>query len=491
MTIQDQKPVSNLYKDDLRFLHYQQERTSHWDFIAANLHRFRSLSGRYYHQRLNHLFQWMIPPGKRILEIGCGTGDLLAALQPAHGVGIDFSAGMIAIAHERHPDLHFIQADAHDLEIHGPFDFIILSDVINDLWDVQAVFEHLHRLTTPSTRMIINYYSRLWEAPLKIAAALKLAHPHLYQNWLTPEDVQNLLYLAGFEVIRHNREIMLPFPIPLLTPAFNRFVVRLWPFKHLALTNFTLARPQPRPRQQDELPLVSVVVPARNEAGNIRDIFARVPEMGRGTELIFVEGHSSDDTYQTIETVLKEFPQRQARLMRQSGKGKGDAVRLGYSEASGDILMILDADLTVPPEDLPRFYDALVSGKGDFINGVRLVYPMEKDAMRFFNFLGNKAFSLVFTWLLGQPLKDSLCGTKVLWKSDYQNLAANRSYFGDFDPFGDFDLLFGAAKLNLKIVDLPVRYRERTYGETNIQRWKHGWLLLRMVVFAARRLKFI
>ncbi len=213
--------------------------------------------------------------------------------------------------------------------------------------------------------------------------------------------------------------------------------------------------------------------------------------MGAGTELIFVEGHSSDDTYATIETVLKQFPQRDARLMRQTGKGKGDAVRLGYSEAKGDILMILDADLTVPPEDLPRFYDAIVSGKGDFINGVRLVYPMEKDAMRFFNFLGNKAFSLIFTWLLGQPIKDSLCGTKVLWKSDYETLAANRSYFGDFDPFGDFDLLFGAAKLNLKIVDLPVRYRERTYGDTNIQRWKHGWLLLRMVLFAARRVKFI
>ena len=328
-------------------------------------------------------------------------------------------------------------------------------------------------------------------AALKIAAGLKHAHPHLYQNWLTPDDVQNLLYLAGFEVIRKSQEIMLPFPLPLIAPLCNRFLVRLWPFKHLALTNFTMARSQPKARSAGDLPLVTVVVPARNEAGNIRAIFERVPEMGAGTELIFVEGHSSDDTYETIETVLKEFPQRDARLMRQTGKGKGDAVRLGYCEAKGDILMILDADLTVPPEDLPRFYDAIVSGKGDFINGVRLVYPMEKDAMRFFNFLGNKAFSLIFTWLLGQPLKDSLCGTKVLWKSDYENLAANRDYFGDFDPFGDFDLLFGAAKLNLKIVDLPVRYRERTYGDTNIQRWKHGWLLLRMVLFAARRVKFI
>jgi glycosyltransferase involved in cell wall biosynthesis len=212
--------------------------------------------------------------------------------------------------------------------------------------------------------------------------------------------------------------------------------------------------------------------------------------MGAGTELIFVEGHSSDGTYEAIEREIRKHPNRRVRLFRQTGRGKGDAVRLGFSEAKGDVLMILDADLTVPPDDLARFYDALRAGKGEFLNGVRLVYPMERQAMRFFNLIGNKFFSLAFSWLLGQPLKDTLCGTKVLWKADYHRIAANRAYFGNFDPFGDFDLLFGAARLSLKIVDIPVRYRERTYGETNIQRWRHGWLLLKMVVFAARRIKF-
>ena len=153
--------------------------------------------------------------------------------------------------------------------------------------------------------------------------------------------------------------------------------------------------------------------------------------------------------------------------------------------------MILDADLTVAPEDLPRFYEVLYSGKGEFVNGVRLVYPMEKEAMRLLNLIGNKFFSLAFSWLLGQSIKDTLCGTKVLWKADYRMISANRAHFGDFDPFGDFDLLFGAARLNLKIVDLPIRYRERTYGTTNIQRWKHGWLLAKMVLFAAGRIKFV
>jgi glycosyltransferase involved in cell wall biosynthesis len=298
-----------------------------------------------------------------------------------------------------------------------------------------------------------------------------------------------LLHLANFEVIKHGSEILWPLPIPLLADLANRFLVKLWPFKYLALTNFIVARPQPQPAMT--APSVSVVVPARNEAGNIPAIMARTPYLGQGTELVFVEGHSQDDTYTAIEQAMAAYPERCCQLFRQTGVGKGDAVRLGFQHARGDILMILDADLTVPPEDLPRFYEAIRSGKGEFINGVRLVYPMEKEAMRFANLLGNKFFSLAFSWLLGQPIKDTLCGTKVLWRTDYELIVANRAYFGDFDPFGDFDLLFGAAKLNLKIIDLPIHYRQRTYGTTNIQRWKHGLLLLRMVLFAARRIKFV
>jgi glycosyltransferase involved in cell wall biosynthesis len=245
------------------------------------------------------------------------------------------------------------------------------------------------------------------------------------------------------------------------------------------------------PQRRRQPALVSVIVAARNEAGNIPAIFDRVPEMGRGTELIFVEGGSKDDTYGAIEREMAARGRPLTRLFRQPGKGKGDAVRMGFANAAGELLMILDADLTVPPEDLPRFYEAWLSGKGDFINGVRLVYPMEERAMRFFNLLGNKFFSMAFSFLLGQNLKDTLCGTKVLGREDYATIAANRAYFGDFDPFGDFDLIFGAARYNRKIVDLPIRYRERTYGETNIQRWRHGWLLLRMVALGLRRLKFV
>jgi glycosyltransferase involved in cell wall biosynthesis len=304
------------------------------------------------------------------------------------------------------------------------------------------------------------------------------------------EDVANLFHLADFEVIRASREVLMPVYIPLVGSFLNRYVVKLWPFSHLALSNVMVARPLGPPRLDAE-PTVSIVVAARNEEGNVPEIFRRVPEIGAGTELIFVEGNSTDDTYGAIEREMLRYPGRNVKLFKQPGKGKGDAVRTGFANANGDLLMILDADLTVAPEDLPLFYDAWRKGRGEYINGVRLVYPMEEKAMRFFNLIGNKFFAMAFSWLLNQNIKDTLCGTKVLSRKHYESIAANRAYFGNFDPFGDFDLIFGAAKQNLRFVDLPIRYRERTYGETNIQRWRHGVILLRMVFYALRRIKFV
>jgi SAM-dependent methyltransferase len=479
--------LSDASQDEAR---YTGARRTHWEAMARSVGH--AGLGAYYHRRLQEIYQAHVPSGQRVLEIGCGTGDVLAAVRPSQGLGVDLSPGIIAAARARHSQLAFQVGDAHDLSaVEGPFDVVILSDLLNDLWDVQSVFVQIARLSHPGTRIIVNNYSRLWELPLAAAAVLRLAKPRLHQNWLTVEDVTNLLYLANFEVVKRWQEVLWPVWTPGIDALANRFLVRLWPFNHLALTNFIVARPRPRVQPDPAALRVSVVVPARNEAGNIDQIFARTPEMGAGTELIFIEGHSKDETYQAIEEAIARHPERSAQLFRQEGAGKGDAVRLGFRKATGDVLMILDADLTVAPEDLPRFFDALRTGDADFVNGVRLIYPMEKEAMRFWNLLGNKFFSLAFSWLLGQSIKDTLCGTKVLSRANYDRIAANRAYFGDFDPFGDFDLLFGAARLSLRIVDLPIRYRERTYGTTNIQRWRHGWLLLRMLLFAARRLKFV
>ena len=468
---------------------YLDRRRRHWDAVA------RSLSGKgaprapaAYHRRLADVYRFLVPAGSKVIELGCGDGDLLAALSPAVGVGVDLSPEMVARGRERHPSLRFEQAAIEDYTPGETFDVVILSDIVNELWDAQSALERVRELCRPETRVILNVFSRLWQVPLRVARRAGFARPLLEQNWFAPDDLENLLYLTGFETIRRWTEVLWPVATPLWDGLANRFLVRWWPFRWMGLTNFLLARLQPAPRAALRAPRVSVVVPARNEAGNIGAILRRTPEMGAGTELIFVEGHSRDDTWGEIERQTAGRPGCLA--LRQTGQGKGDAVRAGFAVATGDVLMILDADLTVPPEDLPRFLEALTAGRGEFANGVRLVYPMEKRAMRFFNLVANKAFGLAFSWVLGQKIKDTLCGTKVMWKYDYERLAAQRGYFGDFDPFGDFDLLFGAARLNLRIVDVPVRYRERTYGTTNIRRWREGWMLLRMLAFAARRLKF-
>jgi ubiquinone/menaquinone biosynthesis C-methylase UbiE len=471
--------------------HHNAARLAHWEAVARDSDR-RATWGGYYRRRLAHVYRAFVAPGCRVLEVGSGLGDLLANLNATEAVGVDFSPEMVHRAAARHPGIRFICADAHRLTqaVDGHFDLIILSDVVNDLWDVQEVLEQIARLSTPRTRLVLNFYSRLWEPALAVAGWMGVAKPTLKQNWFTVDDIVHLLQLTGFEPISHHGEILWPIDTPLIAPLSNRYLVKVWPFRWFALTDVLLARPRAQVVRPTPPPTVSVIVPARNEAGNIPQVFSRMPEMGGGTEIVFVEGHSKDDTFSAIQREIALHPERRSLSFQQAGVGKGDAVRLGFAKASGEVLMILDADLTVPPEDLPRFYEALVSGHGEFINGVRLVYPLEGESMRFFNFIANKFFGVAFSWLLDQPVRDTLCGTKVLWKSDYELIAANRGHFGELDPFGDFDLLFGSARLGLKIVDLPIRYRARTYGTTNIQRWRHGVLLLRMVMLAARRLKF-
>jgi SAM-dependent methyltransferase len=445
-------------------------------------------TGRYYQQLLRKQYAFWVPPGLRVLEVGCGLGDLLAAVKPARGVGVDFSPAMIALARERHPELEFQVADAMEYTSAEKFDYVLLADLVNDLPDVQAVFERLQSVAHPRTRLVVSFFNNLWRPVLNVAAKLGFKSPTLLQNWLSKDDVSNLLHLAGWEVIRTDTRILWPVRTPLWSWFCNRWLAPLLP--PFCFTIGLVARPKPRPVPATQY-RCSVVIPARNEAGNIEDAVRRTPEMGRGTEIIFIEGHSSDDTWGEIQRVTAKYPQRTIKVLKQQSRGKGGAEREAFAAATGDLLFILDADLTVPPEELPKFYEAARSGIAEFVNGVRLIYPMEEQAMQFLNMVANKTFGLTFSWLLGQKIKDTLCGTKVLFRADYEAIAKNRAYFGDFDPFGDFDLLFGASKLNLRMVDLPIRYRARTYGQTNIHRWSHGWLLLRMVAFAARRLKFI
>lgn len=444
----------------------------------------------YYTEDYNYM-RFLVPEGLQVLDLGCGSGELLAALKPSRGVGVDFSERMIEVARGKHPEYVFHVGDVEDAEVisklEGPFDVIVLSDTIGSLDDCESTLAALHCLCTRETRIVIAYYSRMWEPILTLAEMLRLKMPQMPQNWLSTEDIGNILSLADFQVIKREWRQLLPRRLFGLGRLVNRYIAPLAIIRRACLRNYIVARPLCTEAQSPQS--VTVLVPCRNERGNIEAAVKRLPGFCDDIEILFVEGHSKDDTLAEIHRVIAAYPDLDIKVLVQDGKGKGDAVRKGFAHARGDILMILDADLTMPPEALPKFYHALIAGKGEFINGTRLVYPMEDDAMRFLNLLANHLFSLLFSWLLNQRFTDTLCGTKVLTRRNYLKIVENRSYFGEFDPFGDFDLIFGAAKLNLKVTEVPIRYASRAYGETQISRFRHGLLLLRMVAFAFRKLK--
>lgn len=447
-----------------------------------------------YHEDDRKFMRFLIPPGKRVLELGCGCGHMLAALKPSYGLGIDFSPKTIAKAKALYPNLDFLLGDVEEpatlASIEGPFDYIVIADTIGMLEDIDETLRLVHQLCAPSTRIIIAYYSHLWEPVLKLAEALRLRNRQPQVNYIATADFVNLMDLADFERISQEQRQLLPRRWFGLGPLINRFIAPLPGIRKLCLRTYMVARPVRH--FPDRKYSVSIVIPCRNERGNIESAILRMPRFGSRQEIIFVEGNSSDGTLEECERVRDAYRDNwDIKVLKQDGKGKGDAVRKGFAVATGDVLMILDADLTMPPEALPKYHAVIETGKAEFVNGTRLIYPMENEAMRPLNLIANRCFAYLFSYLVNTRLTDTLCGTKVLLRRNYEELARDRAYFGNFDPFGDFDLIFGAAKQNLKIIETPIHYKARTFGETQISRFRDGWLLLKMVWFAYRKLKAI
>ena len=479
----DQRQLGNLRKSEFR------------EYTEASLDQGgRSWFNAAYRDADLKFMQFLIPAGKRVLELGCGRGDLLAALKPSYGVGVDFGAKTVARARELHPDLHFVLGDAEDpatlAPIEGPFDYIVIADTIGMFEDIDSTLRRVHHLCAPSTRIVIAYYSHLWEPVLKLAELAGLRRKQPQVNFIATADFLNLMDLADFEVIRHEQRQLIPLRWLGLGTFVNRYIAPLPGIRRLCLRTYIVGRPV---RQlADRKFSASILIPCRNEKGNIESAILRMPRFGTSQEILFVEGNSSDGTFEECERIRDAYRGRwDIKVLKQDGKGKGDAVRKGFAAATGDVLMILDADLTMPPEALPKYHAVIESGKAEFVNGTRLIYPMENEAMRPLNLIANRCFAYLFSYLVNTRLTDTLCGTKVLLRKDYELLAKERSYFGNFDPFGDFDLIFGAAKQNLKIIETPIHYKARTFGETQISRFRDGWLLLKMVWFAYRKLKAV
>ena len=464
----------------------------HFDWVAENDAGPRQFQRGFWEQKLAYL-KFHILEGQRVLEWGCGPGDLLAGLKPARGLGIDLSPKMVARAQSGHPDenLEFRQGDLHELEVEEKFDVIVLDYLPGYLKDIHHCIAHLKSACHARTRIYILSLNHVWKPFLQLGKRFGwVTKQPTDNNWISPDDLENILELNGYEVIRDGTQQLLPFNWPLVSDIFNSFLGRLPLLRNLGMSNVVIARPLMKPEIESDISC-SVVVPARNESGNIRAALDRIPILGKKTEVIFVEGNSKDDTWEVIQKEVAAYDgPHTLKFLQQPGKGKWDAVYAGFDVAEGDVLVIQDGDLTAPPEDLPKFYEAIAEGRCEFANGCRLVYPMESEAMRFLNLLGNKFFAMALSYVLGQNLKDSLCGTKMMLRSDYQRLLKRIELLGDFDPFGDFNLLFGSSMMDLRIRDVLVRYRDRKYGETHISRFRHGFILLQMIWFGLRKVKY-
>jgi len=473
-----------------RFLYLERELVRLNMLSPSEVRRWRE-KATFFHSEDDAYLRFLIPEGLRVLAVGSGSGDTVAALKPAVGVGIERDPQLVALAQAAFPHLTFVQgdldSDADLARIDGVFDVVLLVDTVGLVPDCQALFERLHRFCGRDTRVIIAYYSHLWHPLLKLAEMIGVRKPQQRQNVMSPGDVANLALLADCDPIKSEKRMLVPFRVFGIGRFINRFISALPIVREIAFRHYTICRSLRA--TDDPVNSATVVIPARNEQGNIESAIQRMPRFCQDIEVIFIEGHSKDGTFEEMQRVRDAYPDWDIKVMRQPGKGKADAVFTAFDAARGDVLMILDADLTMPPEQLTKFWGVLKSGKAEFANGSRLIYPMEDDAMRFLNLVANKSFSLLFSWLLNQRFTDTLCGTKVLRRKDYERLKAGRAYFGDFDPFGDFDLIFGASKLNLKCIDVPIRYAARTYGTTQISRFRHGVILLRMVVFAFFKVK--
>jgi SAM-dependent methyltransferase len=430
----------------------------------------------------------LVEPGKRILNIRCETGFLLEALQPSYGVGVDISPEMIAAARREHPRFTYVEAFPEDYTPSETFDYVLINNV-NEVVDVQMALHRIRPGCQRHTRLLIYNYNHLWEPILLLAQRLHLKIPQGDQNWLSEKDLTGLLELTGFEWLKTYRTALFPKYVPLLSALLNRFVAKLPLVQRLCMVEVLVARPIPKPLDPATLK-VSVVIPCKDEQGNVEDAVRRIPELGGATEIIFCDDKSTDGTEDEVRRMQAIHPERNIRLVNGPGICKSRNVWTGFEHATGDILMILDADLTVMPEELPYFLDAIARVGVEFVNGSRLIYPVPKTAMKGANMLGNKLFSGVFSYLLGQRIKDTLCGTKVIWRSDWERIRPMIGTWGTMDRWGDYDLLFGAAKLNLRVMDQPVHYQERIYGVTKMTKvFKNGLIMLRMCMHGFRKLK--
>lgn len=460
---------------------------AHYERYCETKHEWLE-NNAYFYEEYERLLKFIVEPGKRVLVLRSQTGFLLNAVQPERGLGIELNIEASALAAEKYPHLEFASYSDGLPNCAEKFDYII-HERVGEIVDLQALLLKISQNCLPHTRVVLIDYNKLWEPIVNVAERFQIKMPTPQQNWLSRNDVATILEHSNYQLLKTFPAVLVPKYLPILSTFCNRVLAKLPLIENLSMLSVYVCRPLCDPTSRKKLK-VSVIIPCKNEEKNILPAVLRIPSMGAGTEIIFCDDKSDDNTRTEIKEAIKSYPEKNIVLVDGPGKGKAKNVWTGFEAATGDILMILDADLTVMPEQLPKFFDAITQGKGEFINGSRLVYPMAKGAMNFHNMLGNKFFGALFSFLLRQRIKDTLCGTKVLWRRDWIRMKPSIGTWGVEDHWGDYDLLFGAAKMNLRIIDLPIHYRERLHGYSKMVRvFQNGIRMLTLSCMAFKKLR--
>lgn len=442
----------------------------HFDAIAKDYDYYKKKNG-YYHTQIKKFYKQIIPEGSSVLEVGCATGDLLDYLKPSYGLGIDISRNMIEEAKRKHPGLDLVHGEISSIFARSDFDFIILSNLLDYIDDIYTFFVSLKRWMGEYTKLIINHNNPLWAPLIRIGAKFWLRTADAKRNFVTLRDACNLLEVLDFDISEKGFRLILPIYIPVVSHLVNKLFPRLYGINNFSSLQYIICRKRQLASKKKQLSC-TVVIPCHNEEQNLVECVRRVSSPGSFTEIIIVDDGSIDNTFQIAKQISEQDPRVRA-IRLEKNLGKGNAVKVGFDNARGDVLIILDADMTVAPEDIPKFFNTIADGAAEFVNGTRMIYPMEKKAMKFLNFFGNKMFGVITSIILGQRNTDVLCGTKALLKRHYKYIKIEDC------KWGDFDLLYGAAKLKLKLVEMPVHYKKRVSGSSKMKAIKHGIGMIR------------
>lgn len=449
---------------------------------TAPVWEFWHTKNKFYHGKIGELISGMVPPRAKVLEVGCGTGGLLASLNPSCGIGLNLADELTDQARRNLPQYQFYTVDVDQVKAPEGFcpDYVILNNMLDYIYDVWVMLENLQPFISDHTLLIITTNNPLWAPILRLASKIGQRIPDSPRNFITNKDIRSVLRLQGFDVVEEGMALPVPKQIPLIGDAANILLPELPVLRYSSSVQYIVAR-----WRTPRAPLsCSVVIPCHNEEDNIAECVRRVANMGTWTEIVVVDDGSTDGTRARVAELMKT-DHRVRLVVFDRNQGKANAVRAGFDVARGDVIMILDADMAVMPEELPKFLKPLQDGSADFVNGTRLIYPMAGQAMKMANFLGNKGFCYLASWVARQRVSDTLCGTKALFRRDYMRMPLGRK-----ERWGDFDFLFGAARLKLRILEIPVHYQERRAGESKMRVIRDGWLFLRACWHGWRMLRF-